>query len=326
MKLCLYDPKYGYYTTRNPLGTQGDFLTAPETSQLFGEMIGVAFLDLWQRMSRPPIHMIEMGPGQGTLMQDLWRILPEAFREKITLHLVEVSPTLRQAQQSRLQGVPVQWHEELDSALQMSRGPTFFLANELLDAFPIQQQIQIEGIWHERQIVMDAATNSLRFEKEGEEGLIRESCPQAINLIQALDAHVGKWQGMALIIDYGYIGPLTGDTFQALKQHSYVHVLDTPGECDLTAHVDFGALIQEIQLCQVNGPTTQSAFLQELGIRLRAEQLLLKATPAQTSHLHKALHRLLDASQMGNLFKAMAITGPQTPIPVGFSTCIQANP
>jgi len=320
MELCLYHPEFGYYTTRNPLGGESDFLTAPETSQMFGEMIGVCLQDLWHRMGEPAIHMVEIGPGQGTLMQDLLRIAPQGFRDVMKLHMVEVSPVLSGEQQKRINHPNACWYKTLDEALKECLGPTFIIANELFDALPIQQQVKTVDGWQERCVtVVDGA---LVFTPEGT--AIKENCPLAQAYMGLMSDHIAQYEGIALYIDYGYMGPAVGDTLQALRQHAFHDVLKDPGLADLTAHVDFGALMGFAKGVNVHGPTTQGRFLFELGILLRAEGLKKNASLEQSQQIDRALHRLLDASQMGELFKVMAITGNKTPIPVGFTSCLQA--
>lgn len=328
MELCLYHPEHGYYTTHNPIGAEGDFITAPEVSQMFGEMIGVCFMDLWIRMGKPgKVHLIEMGPGQGTLMADLLRILRPEMRSALDIHLVEISPALTQIQQQRLPG-EVSWHKNLDEVLNAcDRGPVFMVANELFDAFPIEQRVKTPQGWQERQIRVAEDGESLEFIPTPDpDQIIREFCPQAREVTAKIAACLQKTQGVALFIDYGYLGPAQGDTLQALRHHQFHPILLAPGQADLTAHVDFSELEKAAKEAgaHVYGPTTQGAFLSEMGIGLRAEGLRKHAGPRDLAQIDRALHRLLDPSQMGNLFKVMAMTGPQTPQPSGFEQCIKA--
>ncbi len=319
MELCLYHPEFGYYTTRNPLGGESDFLTAPETSQMFGEMIGVCLQDLWHRMGEPAVHLVEVGPGQGTLMQDLLRIVPQDFLGAMDLHLVDVSPVLMGEQQKRITHPNACWYKTLDEALKKCLGPTFIIANELYDALPIHQQVRTKDGWQERCVaVIDGA---LDFTPEGT--TIKEHCPLAQTYMGLMSDHMAQYGGMALCIDYGYVGPAVGDTLQALRQHKFHDVLKDPGQADLTAHVDFGALMAAAKCVNVFGPVAQGRFLFELGIMLRAEGLKKNATFVQLQQIDRALHRLLDEGQMGELFKVMAITGEQTPMPAGFSSFLQ---
>jgi NADH dehydrogenase [ubiquinone] 1 alpha subcomplex assembly factor 7 len=322
MEYCLYHPEFGYYTTRNPLGRNSDFLTAPETSQMFGEMIALCFQELWLRMGEPRVHIIEVGPGQGTLMQDFLRIIPMKFRQGIDLHLMDVSPVLMAEQKKRIQHPHTQWHDSLESALAACKGPTFIIANELFDAMPIQQLVKTEAGWKDRLVALSEDKARLIFIPEGD--TIKEVCPLAQIYMEQMSSHVCEYGGMGLIIDYGYVGPALGDTLQAIHQHQYHDVLNDPGMADITAHVDFRALIAKAGESVVHGPTTQGDFLSELGIHLRAEMLKKTASLEQGEQIDRALYRLTDSSMMGELFKVMAITGPQTPRPLGFSKCLKA--
>lgn len=322
MSLCLYDPEHGYYTTRNPLGINSDFLTAPETSQIFGELIALNLWELWQRMGAPEIHLIEMGPGQGTMMQDMMRVFPEEFKDKCCLHLVEVSPILKEEQKKRIEHSKIKWYPDLDSALLDSSGVTFVVANELFDALPIRQWARVADEWVERKVEL-LQNNVMIFSPESE--TIKEDCPLAQDIIHKISNHLNAYEGMALIIDYGYVGGQQGDTLQAMRRHSYVDILKDPGVSDLTAHVNFKALSDAARNVYVYGPTTQGHFLDELGINIRADILKRNATPAEYAQIEKATFRLTDPSQMGELFKVLALTGQHTPSPLGFSKCLQTN-
>jgi NADH dehydrogenase [ubiquinone] 1 alpha subcomplex assembly factor 7 len=324
---CLYHPEFGYYTNRNPLGTNSDFLTAPETSQMFGEMIGVCIVDLWQRMGSPEAHLLEMGPGQGTLMADLLRIAPEGFRDAIDVHMVDVSPVLREEQKQRVKHPRVQWYQDLEPALKACSGPTFIIANELFDAFCIEQHVQTEGGWQERRVTLGPDGKTFVFTPDhAPDALIREYCPLAAIVMKQMAKHMVKYGGLTLAIDYGYMGPAFGDSLQGLRQHMFHDILKDPGSTDITAHVDFKVLLDAAVAAgaEVHGPTTQGCFLTELGILFRAEILKKNAMPSELTQIDHALHRLLDPTQMGELFKVMAVCGKDTPTPVGFSRCIQA--
>ncbi|HRK24707.1 MAG TPA: SAM-dependent methyltransferase, partial [Beijerinckiaceae bacterium] len=256
MSLCLAHPRHGYYITRDPLGHSGDFTTAPEVSQMFGELVGLWAAGVWDGFGRPErIRLVELGPGRGTLMADAMRAaraLP-AFRKALSIHLVEISPTLRQRQQERLAslGIPVVWHDRIEDV--PAGGAEIILANEFFDALPIHQFIVKGGVWRERlvglgeagqlQLGVSETPASVPFAAAAE-GDVRELCPAGLDVVASL---ARRWQagpGALLAIDYGYARPRSGDSFQALKGHRHADVLADPGEADLTAHVDFSALAQ----------------------------------------------------------------------------------
>lgn len=315
MALCLYHPEHGYYTTRNPLGKNSDFLTAPECSQMFGEMIAICLIELWQRMDDTIIHLIEMGPGQGTLMHDLLRVFPASLKNKVQVHFVEISPVLIEEQKKRVPNA--RWHDTIESALSHCKGSTYVVANELFDALPIEQTV----LGQPRKIRLSEDEQSLEFIPTS--GPITETCTQALEIIQQISKHLSAYEGMALIIDYGYVGPAVGDTLQSIRDHSFHDVLKDPGLADVTAHVDFTALMNSSKGAVAHGPTTQGAYLSEIGIHLRSELLKKQASPAQMAQIDRAVHRLTDTSQMGELFKVLALTGPNTPQPIGFSQCLK---
>ncbi|MGB0935364.1 MAG: class I SAM-dependent methyltransferase [Alphaproteobacteria bacterium] len=322
MRQCLYHPEYGYYKARNPLGAAGDFTTAPEISQMFGEMISIWLQDLWGRAGAPDsFSLIEIGPGQGTLMHDILRVASKDFMAAADIHLVDVNPVLIAAQREKLSHYNITWHEDVKSALQDKT--TFVVCNELFDALPIQQYINQNGAWTER--LIEVQNNQLCFQSDASE--IREECADAIQLMQSLSDHLAEHSGAGLFIDYGYCANETGDTFQALKDHRFQDVLQDPGNCDLTAHVNFGALKKQAKTsgCVEFGLTTQRNFLIELGIETRADMLSMKANSAQASDIKSALKRLINVSEMGELFKVLAVTSPDLPIPSGFARCIPQN-
>ncbi len=318
MSLCLRH----YYATRDPLGAGGDFTTAPEISQMFGELIGLWALEVWNGMGRPrPVHLVELGPGRGTLMADLLRaarLVPD-FLTAAQVHLVEVSPALRQRQQATLafSGLPVQWHERLED---VPDGPLLLVANEFFDALPVRQFIATERGWCERLVGLegDRLIFGLRPEAEGPLGKplrigdVLEWPSLSIDIIQDLSRRLARDTGAALVIDYGYWGPAFGDTLQALKKHTPVDPLEEPGEADLTAHVDFHRLAQaaSAQGLYAHGPASQRDFLLALGIEARATSLKMRATPAQAADIETALARLTERGDkgMGDLFKVLAVT------------------
>ena len=336
MAEALGNPEYGYYTTRDPLGSGGDFTTAPEISQVFGELIGLWCADLWSRMGRPnPVILAELGPGRGTLMKDALRaarIMPE-FLAAIRLHLVETSPVLRRAQAKTLRDHRPAWHETIAT---LPPGPTLVIANEFFDALPIRQFVKTDEGWREKLIGLSAETDALAFAlspgptpalalvppglREAPPGSVSEICPIALSVADGLAERFVASGGAALVVDYGYVGPASGDTLQAVQRHRRHDPLEAPGAADLTAHVDFAALSEAAHQAGAWswGPVPQGAFLQSLGIAARLERLLQDAEPGQAADLGIAVRRLIDPAEMGTLFKVLCIAAPDSPPPAGF--------
>ncbi|MDF2095032.1 class I SAM-dependent methyltransferase [Aquibaculum arenosum] len=332
MTLALTHPQVGYYATRDPFGAAGDFTTAPEISQVFGELLGLWCAERWQAMGEPSrIMLVELGPGRGTLMADALRaaaLLP-AFRAAIDLHLIENSPTLREAQARSLSPTQVTWHDTLSA---LPEGPLLLIANEFFDALPIRQFQRTAVGWAERRIGLSPDGQSLSWglgaslpampelPQEAPEGAIREICPAARTIVADLARRVSTHGGAALIVDYGYTGGSAGDSLQALRHHSPDDPLAHPGDADITAHVDFQALAQAAAAAgaEVHGPVEQGTFLRALGICERSEALAAQATAAQRRNLLAALERLTSSAQMGSLFKALAFTPRAAPVPAGF--------
>jgi NADH dehydrogenase [ubiquinone] 1 alpha subcomplex assembly factor 7 len=318
MSLCLRH----YYATRDPLGSSGDFTTAPEISQMFGELIGLWMLEVWNGMGRPnPVHLVELGPGRGTLMADLLRatkLLPD-FEAAVQVHLVETSPVLQQRQQVALASskLRIHWHERLED---VPEGPLLLIANEFFDALPVRQFIATERGWCERLVGLEDETLIFGLSAEAEEPLgkplrigdVLEWPALSIDIMQELSRRLARGTGAALVIDYGYWGPAFGDTLQAVQKHAYVDALNEPGEADLTTHVDFHRLAQaaSAQGLRVHGLGTQGDFLTALGIEARASSLKQRATPAQAAAIDAALARLTERGEkgMGELFKVLAVT------------------
>ena len=324
MDLCLSHPEHGYYTTRDPLGAKGDFVTAPEISQMFGELIGLWIVDVWDKMGRPTdVKIVELGPGRGTLMADALRTFKAAPEMSASLYCVEISPVLRAAQQARLTAT---WLDEVDA---VPPGPMIVIANEFFDALPIDQIIRQDGAW--RQIVIGENGDGQLERRPGpstispagdhSDGTIIETSPATADLMGKIASRLVHEGGAALIIDYGPAEPATGDTLQALHNGTYANPLDAPGAADLTAHVNFPAL-RDTALSAgaiIHGPVPQAAFLEQLGLFARADTLKQNATPDQRRQIDLAAHRLTAPDQMGTLFKALAITAPGLASPAGFA-------
>jgi len=336
MAEALQHPRLGYYATRDPLGAAGDFITAPEVNQVFGELIGLWCADIWTRMGRPdPVLLVELGPGRGTLMADALRALAVApdFRRALRLHLVETSPALRALQSKTLAAAAEPtWHESLD---QVPTGPLLMIANEFLDALPIQQFERRSSAWHERCVglapdgatlafVLDPAPTSAalcapRFAGVPD-GSVIEIRPDALNLAAHIAKRLATDRGAALFIDYGHAESACGDTLQAVRQHRYHPVLETPGGADLTAHVDFQAFADKARAAgaQACGPVTQADFLRALGVESRAQRLIAKASPETAAAIARGVRRLIGGDEMGTLFKVLALAHPDLPVPAGF--------
>ena len=331
MALCLGHPAHGYYVTRDPFGAAGDFVTAPEISQMFGELIGLWAAALWQHMGRPSrVRLVELGPGRGTLMADMLRAAKvlAPFRAALAVHLVEVSPVLRRRQQEMLadSGVACAWHADL---AEVPEGPAIVVANEFFDALPVHQAVRALGGWHERMVGI-GADGRLTFAVHPDPlpGFASMVPPRARvapmgavyewrsdRLAQDLAGRVARDGGAALAIDYGHVESGPGQTLQAVAGHAYVDPLAAPGEADLTAHVDFPVLARAAERAgaRVHGPITQGELLRRLGIAERAQQLRQVADPDQAAGIDAALARLTGTGrdQMGALFKAIVLADPR---------------
>jgi SAM-dependent MidA family methyltransferase len=339
MAEALGNPRYGYYMHGDPFGLAGDFVTAPEISQMFGELLGAWCASLWETMGRPdPVQLVELGPGRGTLMADALRGSRTApgFHAALRLHLVEISRDLRHRQEEALKratpAIAATWHESFGS---VPPGPLLLIANELFDALPINQFEYHGGRWQERVIGLDDASARLiwglgppssafalatKRPAPAREGMVVEVCPAGMALASSIGERVARHGGAALIIDYGHDGSGTGDSLQSVRRHKKHEVLTDPGTADLAALVDFGALARAAREAGAvtHGPIPQNALLECLGIRLRAETLRRQASPGLAADIHAATERLLDLAQMGTLFKALAIAAPALPPPPGF--------
>ncbi len=333
MAEALGNPRYGYYTNRDPLGAAGDFITAPEVSQMFGEMLGAWCAAVWQDMGRPdPINLVEFGPGRGTLMADALRAATRAagFLDAARIHLIEMSPLLRAKQRAALGAYSVSWPERFDN---VPNGPVLVLANEFFDALPVRQfERQVDG-WHERLIDITGESNRLRFVlnkiaasdlvpaawEDAPIGAVGEISPAGDAAAQAIGARIARFGGAALFIDYGSAQGAPRETLQAVRRHGRHGVLDEPGEADICAHVDFSQLAAAARRggAQVFGPVEQGAFLRAIGINTRA-RALRDAHPEEAEDIAAALARLTDPGQMGSLFKVLAIAGSEAPVLPGF--------
>jgi NADH dehydrogenase [ubiquinone] 1 alpha subcomplex assembly factor 7 len=339
MRLCLTHPQYGYYVTRDPLGSRGDFTTAPEISQMFGELIGVWLASVWRQMGAPEnVRLIELGPGRASMMIDALRAAKTVpgFHAAVVLHLVEISPALQKVQENRLEslGLPTLWHTALE---EVPAGPCLIVANEFIDALPVHQAVKQTDGWHERVVtiaddgnlaIVAATDPMLHFESTLPRGLrlspagsIYEWRADAIAL--EIGRRVRK-DGAALIIDYGHAWHGLGETLQAVSGHSFADPLLSPGQADLTAHVDFAALAQSAESigARIHGPLAQREWLRRLGIDQRATALKSRLPYSKTVEVDQALSRLTAGGSrgMGEMCKAIAIADPKLESLPGFET------
>ena len=299
-----------YYATRDPLGVAGDFTTAPEISQMFGELIGLWLVEVWRARGAPaPVRLVELGPGRGTLMADALRAarLDPDFIAAAELHLVETSPTLVRAQRARL---PQARHAA--AFAEVPEGPLLLVANEFFDALPIRQFVRVGSAWRERRVGLDG--ERFVFSEAGE---VSETAPAREAAMAEVARRIAAFGGAALVVDYGHARSAPGDTLQAVRGHCFHDPLALPGEADLTAHVDFEALAKAARAegAAVHGPVGQGAFLRALGIEARAAALRPKGGAA----VDAALARLTDDDAMGSLFKVLAVTSLDLPAPPGFA-------
>jgi len=333
MRLALVEQGAGYYATRDPLGSAGDFVTAPEISQMFGELIGLWCVDAWEKAGAPdPFLLVELGPGRGTLMADALRaakVRPQ-FLSATRLHLVDISRPLRAMQEQRLASFHPLWHDDLTT---LPDGPALIIGNEFLDALPIHQFQMTEQGWRERGIDLanDAPAWTLlppgpqlgllqAVHKRAKAGEIAEVCPAALSLAGAVGARVAEEGVAALFIDYGPTASAVGESLQAVKAHGYCDPLVEVGAADLTAHVDFAAIagVAREAGARVHGAVAQATFLETLGIRTRAALLSAGASDGDRTAIAEAMARLIDPRQMGSLFKALAIARPDLQELAGF--------
>ncbi len=316
-----------YYARQSAIGAAGDFITAPEISQMFGELIGVWIADLWDRAGKPPLHYVELGPGRGTLAADALRTMA---RTGLTppVHFVETSPRLRAEQAGRVPAAT--WHD--DASTLPDDAPLVVVANEFFDALPIEQIVRGADGWHRRLVACQdtlflpiagpLVPDSIVPEhvRDAPVGSLIESPPASVAVVRALATRLSLQGGAALIVDYGYDGPALGETLQAVRGHGFANPFETPGEIDLSAHVDFAVLGAAAQLsgATVHGPVSQRDFLGQLGIATRSAALA-KGAPSRAKEIGAAHERLTSADAMGTLFRAMALTGSGWSEPAGFA-------
>jgi NADH dehydrogenase [ubiquinone] 1 alpha subcomplex assembly factor 7 len=316
-----------YYASRDPLGAAGDFTTAPEISQMFGELVGLWLADLWIRSGRPPVHYVELGPGRGTLANDALRAMASIGLTP-TVHFVETSPVLRAHQAT---AVPKAiWHDHVGTL--PTDAPLLIVANEFFDALPIHQIIKTEEGWCQRVVNWSESGFSPSAGKRvplaiipenlsgSPVGSIIESSPDTVDITRQLAQRIGEQSGAALFIDYGYDGPAIGDTLQAVSSHDYANPFAEPGECDLSVHVDFATLSAMAELCgvAVHGAVSQGEWLNRLGLSERA-QALAEAQQGRASEIAAAYHRLTATEAMGRLFRVLALSSGDWPVPAGFA-------
>ncbi len=322
-----------YYAHRPSIGAEGDFITAPEISQMFGELIGLWIADLWQRAGGPPAHYVELGPGRGTLAVDALRAMAKAGLEP-AVHFVETAPRLRAEQAEHVPGAT--WHDDLTTL--PGEGALLVVANEFFDALPIEQLVRGRDHWHQRLIACqdtlflpvtgkvvpdDVIPQALRAAPMGS---LFETAPAAVTVMRGLAARLAAQGGAALIIDYGYDGPALGETLQAVRGHRYANPFEAPGSVDLSAHVDFTTLAAAAVMggAAVHGPVSQRDFLGSLGIAARTTALA-KAHPDQADALAVAYHRLMDDAEMGTLFRVLGVGAPHWPQGAGFDVMVRSK-
>ena len=321
--LCLGHPQHGYYMTRDPFGQGGDFTTAPEVSQVFGELIGVWCLSVWHMMGEPRLFaLVELGPGRGTLMADVLRVLARhaKCRKAASVHFVETSPVLRDAQRARVPDAT--WHAGVAS---LPTHPTVFVANEFFDALPIRQFERVEGRLFERcvgvahgQLTMGHVPTPFSISMNGD-GIIEDSRLRDAFAAE-LGHHLETAGGAGLVFDYGHARTSFGDTLQAMRNHGFAHVLKYPGEQDITSHVDFENLAKGFAAggAKPVGLMTQGDFLNAMGLEQRTAVLVNGARGEAKQNLALASERLAHPGAMGHLFKVMAVTGAELSAPYPF--------
>lgn len=319
MQAALAHPEHGYYKTAEPFGVAGDFTTAPEISQMFGELIGIWCADIWQQMGCPAnIELVEIGPGRGTLMDDLLRttIRVPGFHDSISIAMVETSKRLKDIQHAKInQKHPrIKW---LQNVSELPQKPLIIVANELFDALPVHQYFMQEGQWCEKMVGLNRV-GELEFllgnpllstHPQAGDGATLETCPLAITIMEEISTRIKQHGGAALIIDYGYIKSEYKNTISAILNHKHHDILSDIGKADLSAHVDFGLLrsVAENKGINVCGAISQGDFLRNMGIAIRVEKLSKNASVQQQNDIEAARYRLVDDTEMGKLFKVLAV-------------------
>jgi NADH dehydrogenase [ubiquinone] 1 alpha subcomplex assembly factor 7 len=339
---ALAHPTLGYYRQARAVGAAGDFVTAPEISQMFGELLGAWLAARWMAIGRAdPVRLVELGPGRGTLLRDALRATRgvAGFHTALRLHLVEIDATLRAQQQAALGdgSIPARWHDHLDEV--PDDAPLLLIANEFFDALPIRQLMRTDAGWRERMIGLAAAGVAPPFafalapgmsplaallapqvRDQAPPGAVAEVSLPSLAMVRSVAERLVHQRGAALIVDYGADEPGHGDTLQALHRHAKVGLFERIGDSDLTAHVDFTALARAAREAgaAIDGPVGQGDFLRALGIETRARALQDRATAAQAAAIGTGMARLIDPGQMGTLFRALALRDPATPPAPGF--------
>jgi len=337
---ALAHPTLGYYRRARAVGAAGDFVTAPEISQMFGELIGAWLAERWMTIGRPDrVRLVELGPGRGTLLTDALRATRgvPGFHTAVQLHLVEIDDTLRDLQRAALASAAAaaQWHARFEDV--PDDAPLLLVANEFFDALPIRQLVRVASGWRERMIgladdgtfafaVAPGPSPLARLLDATEvastpDGTVTEVSPAALSLMHTLAGRLVRHRGAALIVDYGYDRGSHGDTLQAMYRHAKVGIFERIGNSDLTAHVDVAALARTALEAGavVDGPVGQGDFLRALGITQRAQALLARATPQQATAIDTGMARLIAPDRMGTLFRVLAVRDPVTPPAPGFA-------
>ncbi len=323
-----------YYASRDPFGENGDFITAPEVSQMFGEVLGAWCIMRWDQLGRPsPVHLIELGPGRGTMMSDILRVAKKYpnFYSALHVHMVETSPILIDAQRTSLIefAVPKTWHQNLDK---IPHGPTLLLANEFFDALPVEHYIMTALGWQQRGITFVKEQAHFTAREITQSPLLPENLPTAVPgqiyeynpqlrpIVEKINARLKTAPGSAIIIDYGYTRDTYGETLQAVSAHHKINALQAWGNVDLTAHVNFAAIAQIARAAGITvyGPTTQGKFLRAIGIEERGRHLFESANADDKVDILDAMMRLAADEEMGVLFKVICLSSPDAPVPEGF--------
>ena len=335
---ALHHKNIGYYTNSDPFGVAGDFTTAPEISQIFGELIGLWVLNAYRNQAKDdPLCLVELGPGRGTLMSDMVRAISNfANLEKmVELHLVETNPILRKVQDQLLVNLKPTWHNDLST---LPDQPWFLIANEFLATLPVHQLIKNKNRWNERLIDYNSADKCFTWTstqspsqlsllipeeisaKATKDALI-EFSPATLGVIKIIADNIARKGGAALLIDYGYVEPIFKPSIQAVRAHKIIDPLSNPGISDLSCHVDFQSITNEAQYHEIDfhGPITQGEFLTNMGINERAESLKRGSTIQQSKDIDTAVKRLTDRKEMGQLFKIIGLTAKDSPLPPGFT-------